>query len=450
MNHFHPRVSGPLGRLLLIAVLVSMTIGACGTPEGAAPPSQARQAPTAPALQAAQPTPRTQEPAAQPTASVDPQQGQTAPAPVPACTFAGTAGAEPQVPVLDAYTFSEPKIVLTDKLIGINEWLPDSRRLLVTRPILEGSQEVIETLDVQTGATERYAEQSHYRTKPVWLEAEQAVAFAEIRSNNQVVLRIGRGKGLPVDDVVADLVSPYLAVTPDGQQVAFVSRSEGGQLRALNVGQGRQVRSLARPAHSQAAGQAPVQLEQWEALRAAWRPNGKQIALYNKTSFYLTDTTTGQVCDVDLGGDTSGKRWALKAIWSPDGRFLAALTSIGGVKGRLPFADITVLDTATGKLGYLTLNVQYIYEFTWLPNSQQIVALGQFDRASEYVNPSLFFADVRTGDFQHVLPDHTFGSGIYSSEGGGLAITPDGQNIAVKCSLPQEDRLCIITFQTRP
>jgi Tol biopolymer transport system component len=262
--------------------------------------------------------------------------------------------------------------------------------VLLARSSSADQREIFETLDVQTRATQRYGGQAGRRTKPVWLDAEQAVAFTKVRSNTEVVLRIGRGTGAPAEDAVTDLRSPYLAISADGQQVAFMSQVNRGQPRALTVRQGRQVRALARTMPTQEAEQTTVQLDEWQALRAAWRPDGKQIAFYNKTSFSLIDTTTGEVCSVDLGGDSSGRRWALKASWSPDGRFLAALTSIGGAKGQVPFVDITVLDTATGTLRYLTLDVQHIYEFAWLPTSRQIAALGQLDRASEYANPSLF------------------------------------------------------------
>jgi hypothetical protein len=399
---------GRVSTQLVFVMVLSTVIAACALRGDVTPAAHNR--PVAPgATPPVPPVPRVVlQPTAQITGPFDQQQAQTAATPISACTFASSAKSEPQVPALDTYRFSEPAVILTAQLIGISQWLPDSQRLLLARSSSADQQDVFETLDVQTRATQRYGGQAGRRTKPVWLDAEQAVAFTEVRSNTEVVLRIGRETGAPAEDAVTDLRSPYLAISADGQQVAFMSQVNRGQRRALTVRQGRQVRALigAMPT----AEQASVQLDEWQALRAAWRPDGKQIAFYNKTSFSLTDTTTGEVCSVDLGGDSSGRRWALKANWSPDGRFLAALTSIGGVKGQVPFVDITVLDTATGTLRYLTLDVQHIYEFAWLPTGRQIAALGQLDRVSAYANPSLFLADVRTGDFQ--LHHHSSASSI--------------------------------------
>jgi Tol biopolymer transport system component len=451
--------SRPARRPLIGMLLLALVISACGAPDRAAP---ATQAPVAQAATATPPT-RTPLPTAalqpatvQPIPLTTPQQGQVAATPIPACIFNAAAGPEPQVPGLDAYTFSEPKVILTDQLIGISEWLPDNQRLLISRSFDGGKREAFETIDVRAGTTQRYAEQARYRTKPVWLEAEQAVAFADILATNQVVLRISRRPGAPVEDVATDLASPFLAVSADGQQLTFTSRADRGQPRVMRAGQSRQTRILAGPTRDSGTQPVPVLLNEWNALRAAWRPDGKQIAFYNKAGIYLTDTTTGQDCKVDLGGDNTGQRWPLNMRWSPDSRFLAALTSIGGRVGQLAFVDLTILDTTTGALSYADLGVQYIFEFAWLPNSRQVVALGQTGSDEQGDQLGLFVANVLTSEMHRMLPEHIFRVGIYGATSGALALSHDGQRIAARCpsfaiqSLDSvKDQLCLLVLRIR-
>jgi WD40 repeat protein len=449
------------GRFVLLVTSLTITLSACGTTESVTTAEQDASSGTLTTANmvtsvtaSPQPTPQTAQPVVQATpqrAQPGARQGGQQPS-TPACAFGNDASApaEPKTPSLEAYTFSEPKVVLTSpRSIGINEWLPDNQRLLVTRSNTDGSRETFEIFDVRTGATELYAEHDGPRTKPVWLAAEQAVAFTTIRSNFQeVALSIGRGKGAPVEELATDLGSPFLAPVAGGKEIAFATKNDQMQLRVMAAAQGQRQERLITPPLRAANAQPRVVLDAWQAMRTAWKPDGSMIAMYNKQQFFLVDAKTSQICTVDLGSDHTESRWALDVRWSPDGRYLAARTSMGGRKGQLAFTDLTVIDTATGQLRYIDLGVQYVDEFAWLPNSRQLIAFGLLDANSEYFSPSLFITDVSSGDFRHVLPNHIFGGGLYEAEGGGLALSSDGQRIALRCSLTQEDRLCFVDIRT--
>ena len=114
------------------------------------------------------------------------------------------------------------------------------------------------------------------------------------------------------------------------------------------------------------------------------------------------------------------------------------------MKGNLRFVDITILDLVTGDRQHFNVDVQYIYEFRWMPNSEHILALGQYDQDSTVVNPHLYLIDVVRSQSQRMLPDNTFSPGIYESGTGSLIVSPENDQIAVRCPLPQEDWVCLV------
>lgn len=292
----------------------------------------------------------------------------------------------------------------------------------------------------------------------MWVAAEQAVAFAEVRPDNQVVLHLARGKRTPVEDISSDLQSPYVTTTPNGQEMTFISKSHPDKPQIVRVGKGQHItKSLPNHTLQETAPPGHTQLELWQAQRVAWNPDGIRAVFYNRDTIRLVNVQTAQNCAVSLGGDDRGHRWPLIMKWSPDGRFLSAETSIGGMKGKLPFTNITILDTLTGTLRQLTMDVHYVFEIEWLPNSRQMIALGHIGTDnSGYGVLGLYIVDVQSATFRRMLPSQIFRAGIGGDDDNGLDVSSDGKKIVAKCPVfggknldMTEDRVCLIDIHVQ-
>ncbi|MBC8159973.1 MAG: hypothetical protein H7Z42_02035 [Roseiflexaceae bacterium] len=384
------------------------------------------------------------------------------PANPPACAFTGAATAAGQVPALDQYTFSTPRTVLEGDDVAVSQWLPDNQRLLVTTETPDGQGQSITTLDVQTGATEQYAEElSELNERPIWLAAEQAVAFTQLLpSRKQAVLNIAYGtqKNAANEEVSTEIESLFINSDADGERIIVASASDQPrpQVITANAAQ-RQVTRLGAPENSTSDSSAPerIELESWEAHRTTWSPDGRQVVVYNKYGATLLDVQTGATCALSLGDSDDGPRWALFVYWNPDGQSIAALTSVGGTGRNLPFTAMTLLDINTGVANTVDLGIQYVYEMGWLSNGQ-LVALGDVARAGQAVQLNLILVDAQTAAYQIVLPDNTFSAGPFSAGDGGLAVAPNGSSIAARCapspaggtqSTPLPAGLCVIDVQ---
>lgn len=181
---------GLLGLLILGALAIMLTLTFGGLQADEKPASQDFQSPIE-----------------TPTPPGTPATPTVAPTPVPCCSFAARSAAAELATPLEAYRFSEPRVVLTHtSATGIAGWLPDNQRLLITRLMPEQSREYVEIFNVQTGELQRYGERHSFDAKAVWLTTTQAVAFVDVSSDRQVVLRISRGESGPMEEVVSGLV----------------------------------------------------------------------------------------------------------------------------------------------------------------------------------------------------------------------------------------------------
>jgi len=243
----------------------------------------------------------------------------------------------------------------------------------------------------------------------------------------------------------------------DGRRMLFATRAARTQPQVLDLMAPQlQARPIAPSLPARQPQQSAQDASQGQArapLQAAWSPTGTWTALYNDTGFYLQDTVSGQLCAIDLGMHPDGPFWAASARWSPQGRFLALLTNVGSGP---PFAfrNLVVLDTVTGQLQTLEFGTPFVFETAWGPTDRYLLALGRVARDEDTRSLlGLFLIDVFSGTAQRVLPEQTFGSGLYDNGDGGLAWSQDGAKVLVKCPLftrerpsrMAEDRICLIS-----
>ncbi len=444
-------VGGLFGLLVLIGLIVVLAMTFGELRRETQPASQAFQSPIETPTLPPYPPPGT------PTPPGPPATPTVAPTPVPRCTFvARPAPAEPG-PLLEAYHFSEPQVVLTHtSAIGIAGWLPDSQQLLITRDIPGTNRNSIDIFNVRTGELSTYAERDGYNGKPVWLQALRAVAYATF-ADQHLELWISHGDPQQVERLVPDVWGLSLAVEPDGKHLWYFSRSDPDRPRRLNV----ETRAIQPAPLDLALLRYPKPGLEWAmrdrspSFRMVWRPDGSRIVLYSQFWTFLLDVRTNQVCELDLGEYIPEAMdippWAMEAQWSPNGHYLAFITT-DSLNAPLRRTELTILDMETGERRTLSPGPDvepgrhYVTDMAWAPDSRYLAVLGivrMTEAGSE--KAGVFIVNGAKGEFQQILSEYDFGGGQWLSQ---LAWDSTGSQLAVNCPNPEEGRLCIIS--TRP
>ena len=416
------------------------------------PPSPPPATPTRPPS----PPPRT------PTPQPYPPPGTPAPTPVPRCTFAARPAPEVSGPSLDAYAFSEPRVVLTHtSAIGITGWLPDGQRLLITRDIPDTNHQTIEAFDIRTGELHVYAERNGSNGKPIWLLALNGVAYSTLVDQHHE-LWTGRGGPQQAERVATDVSGLSLAAEPDGKHLLYFSRPTADRPQQLDV-ETRAVREMSLDLAQLRYRKYPEPVQSMLGLsvfKIAWRPDGSQVVFYTIPWTFLFDVTTNQVCEIDLGKTRVEHMpiWALEAKWSPNGRHLALITTgtfpgqASGTGASILYTELTILDMETGSLRTLQpapdINggQHYVTDIAWAPDSQIIAIRAAVEEEEGVLYEGLYLVEVLTGQNKHMLPQTMFTGG---DAGWSLTWSPDGDRLAVNCPTRNEGRLCLIAVTTR-
>lgn len=140
----------------------------------------------------------------------------------------------------------------------------------------------------------------------------------------------------------------YLAVSPDGKWLAFVSYlNANADIFIVDTADPATLRQLTDSrAHDIAPG---------------WSPDGTQIAYVSANDYanlYLLNLETGENRAL-----THEDAWTIRPIWSPDGRFIAYLTgAVGDVA-----VTLMVLDTLTGQHIPLRQGLEWTAIPAWRP-----------------------------------------------------------------------------------
>jgi len=448
---------GLLGLLALGALAVALALTFGGLRTDVKPASQAFQSPIETPTQPPYPPPAT------PTPPGPPATPTVAPTPVPRCTFAARpAPAEPG-PLLEAYQFSEPRVVLTHtSAIGIASWLPDGQRLLITRDIPSANRQTIETLNIRTGEIQVYAQREGANGKPVWLSGPGGVAYSTLAGQHHE-LWFSRGDPARAEQIASSVEGLSLIADPTGQRLCYFASLVSGQPRLLDVAsRAEQAMSLNVAQWQYPKYPKPVQsMLTPPAFRIAWHPDGSRLVFYAQPWIFLFDMRSGQVCEIDLGRSEPENMpiWALEAKWSPNGRYLALITTgsfpgqASGTGAPILYTELTIVDIEMETLQTLQpapdINggQHYVTDMSWAPDSRYLAVLGvvrMTETGSE--KAGMFIIDVTRGEFQQVLSEHDFGGGLWGWQ---LAWAPSGSQLAVNCPTPEEGRLCLITVRRK-
>jgi hypothetical protein len=356
------------------------------------------------------------------------------------CIFTPPPGGIPNEPIipLSAYSFSAPQEVMTHTApIGIQQWLPDNETLLITRESMENQLVSVDLVNTNTGVVTQVVEPRNHLKQPMWLPQNDTVVWRQsgdpqanesgywVRSLSPSFERQlsagGSGSSITHD------------VSPDGKQFVFMSLPGGTQ-------------PLIWDQETLSLQDLPVDLTYWryqkgpsyrfQGFYPLWHPDGDKILFHDGTWMMLYDLTTNIGCDIDLRTSTDRNYYIRDAQWSSDGRYLLIhngtsplYTTLGG-----PYDLLLLLDTYTGDTQQFALG-NTIYNFTWAPDSQTVAVtgktggkIGRFDA----VGTSLL--NIRNGEYQQILPQHTVLNGQWSSNGTQFAANcvgtlPDGYEV---------------------
>lgn len=403
-----------------------------------------------------------QSPINTPTPTPPPSQPGPTPTRVPLCAPPAD-WADDQPPVeenaLDALAFGDPQVILTDTApIDIAGWMPGGNNLLLVRQLPGQRMQAIESYDIHSGRTLRYAAAVTEAGQVFPLTEGRGVGFMdqtrmiEEQPSAGVDLMVSHGPD-QVQPVVRGVPFRAMAVDPASASLVRYAQAPGGP-PALPPQARQDFRVLTvsiDPYLWRYPKYFPDRIETGygrDVFQAAVRPDGAMVAFYADPYLFLYDTRTERACEVDLGVAENGQpRFTWDARWSPDGRYLAMLTSARFPGEVLPFADLTILDSLTGRTRTVNPSpMRLVDAFAWSPNSRWLILLGRVDQ--ERLVDQLHLVNVMQGNTTIVLPQHSFALGISNS----VSWTPANSNIALPChQWPQdspfitEQRVCLIS-----
>jgi len=378
------------------------------------------------------------------------------------------------------YVFSVPRVVLTDPNAGfyIFEWTPDSQQALIIRDVIKDHYEHYQSIELFNPRTIKlhvYAKRPPgefiYNSPPLWLAGLGAVVFdestflsASYDSNgvmvpdsvvNRRLLWLSQGDPAHAqaledatltgtDSSRASKTFSSVAVNPDGNDIVYM-RSDGKLLYRRKVFRD----SIAT------VQLLPFDLTQWNlspySYMTAWRPGSSQILFYSNDSFsyhnFLLDDGTGEICELNFDGTV------YLARWSPNGRYLAVIKSVGPMLPLWQVYDMSVLDTATGKLYPIDVTklnppagtpccTDIIGDFAWGPDNRHLAVIGSavsFGTSPPAPRTFLYLVDFLSEKIDSLFPSIQFYSAWWGTS---LAWSPDGSKVLALCP-----GLCLITVQ---
>ncbi len=361
---------------------------------------------------------------------------------VPKCVFTPPPGGAPDEPVipLSAYTFSPPQVVATNTApLGIQQWLPDGKTLLITRFVDDGS--VLEFLNTSTKEITRWIGPDSSFVAPRWLPEEQTAFGLELGSRHRVTepglwlqsfdppgRRRLSGSGSTGGSITHD-------VSPGGKEFVFMSLPGGTQPLIWNQ-ESKTLRAL------------PVDLAAWryengpiymfQPFNVNWHPGGDKILFWDGTWVFLYNLITNSGCEINMGDLSPRLPSVHEAAWSPNGRYLLLkvaedppYTTLHG-----PFDRVMILDTYSGSAVQHSLGAP-VWNLVWSSDNQTVAMIGEtvqeisIPEVGLVKSQGVYLLNIHNGDSLHVLPDYFVGGSP------GLAWSPDGMRLAFLGALPE-------------
>jgi hypothetical protein len=433
----------PMVILVGLCVIGLVTLTQCGKRTGlapSAPPATVTSAPPTTVMATVAPTGTTVEPDTSPEPSMpSPQPTSISPTLQITPMTATVRKLQPQAPTdtlqsgLENFVFSAPYAIGEKLFLHLEEWLPDSQRLLVIKcisPCVYPGNEAFGTYNVNTDEFQEYGRR--HDQPPfyiVWLPGLQMVAFAEsgVWNGQEWISRgnlwiSGRGAEQATEPALTNLEYWGHPAATDSEVVVVISPTHQlatinptGQINPLPV----DVRQL-----------GPVNPWNRYLFRMMSNPDRSIVTLHGSFGYiYLVHLADYHAQAIYLGDDFQNGA-VEKATWSPDGNYLA-LTNI--LPGNRPYG-LWILDVRSGELVMLDVRP---WLATWAPDSRHLI-FTNYEDPDNHVN--LFLADRQTGAVTPILPDGTVPEACANVKDQ-VVWSPDGNRIGLKV---QGGALCLV------
>lgn len=365
----------------------------------------------------------TASPANSPTPEVKPKQA-------PECVFNMPTPPVRQKLSLDDYSFSKPEVILSDtNPIILVEWLPAGQEILINR--LYKGYETIDTFNMKSSELRTYAERGSYVGGISWLPALSAVVYHSGLGNQQE-LRISDGKKEQTQTLFSKQFASFSRASQKGEQLIYLVESELHRLDTL----------------TKATESLGIELSQWEyphtirplnyhrTYQIVPNPTTSQIAVYKSSYFFLVDSKTKEVCEIEQErpGDV------INAQWSSNGQYLAVNRHVDRS------SELLLLDSTSGQFKKIEL-ASSLFDMKWMPNDDKLVVLVEESEELGAIG-TLYLIDARTGKSRQMLPDFFFigARGLADS----IVIDSAQMRVVTQCPLLPDDtrsiehRLCLI------
>jgi dipeptidyl aminopeptidase/acylaminoacyl peptidase len=331
---------------------------------------------------------------------------------------------------LEQIRFGEPKVVLTHTLgFQIVRWISNSEVLILRDTIPGGRGSAIEVFNIETGEVKRLAE-GRIWGKPVWSQQAKAIAYLLYDESRKVTSLLWQElDGQPIT-LLEGAVQP-IVLSPGGRGAMACSKATKDLMGKVLPLPGRDIRinfALYAPP-------APPSLGCGWKYDTAVSPDGKWQVVYNCEHFLLIDTKGGVIKELDLGTERPGgkglPRWAMDAQWSPDGKRLAVIATVGLLPNPVRF--LILVNPWTNELKEIPFAAD---EVSWAPNSRFLLTrevVGTVPPGFEL--PATRLIDVDTLEQREI--------GLFSERllGGDISWSPDGALLAFLCRQFKQGRL---------
>ena len=269
-----------------------------------------------------------------------------------------------------------------DALEGGPRWSPDGARIAF-HSNRDGNLDIY-TMDDQGADVRRLTDHPASDFAPSWSPDGARIAFVSERDGNPEIY-VMNADGTNVQRLTNDpALDTMPAWSPDGRQIAFVSDRDGSQELYLMNADGNNVARFSELFGS--TGWYP-----------AWKPDGTQLSFAagsaGAVNYYRTPLPIAPQQLSDDGIEPARSQSA----WSPDGRYLALMSTQTGV------SDLYVLDTVRERWFKLTEDQYPDYDPDWRPIGTPCAISTEEDDVLVHVGPGR-----NRGVFSYLPPGKPF------------------------------------------